>query len=646
MFANLLDGVAPSLLFPDSRLSFLSRTIDGELVHRRAVGRHRLTYGGNLRRVTFDVDIAPGAPGRTEAAGFVQDEYDTEHFRAVAAARVDKFGNIAKPFFSPRLALGVKFGPDHIVTGSYSRAFRAPSAVEAFLDQPVVVPVDFSPLAAFRPLLSFLVPPTVTGPTRAAALGALETALDATTAQPFPLHTRAIGGSVPYHSGVARADLIEESVDSYEFSYSGTVGPARTAVGAAVYRSDFADLVGLLEVPPGTDPFTEEHPPPGWLLPPSLLPVLSAFGGSLPRTSLAYENLGGLSQRGLEVWVEQRVGAAASLWGNYSWQDRPTVVEGDNPYPLTRLNLPPAHRLNVGASFNGRRFLGDLTVHHATSAFWSDVLTSDYHGYSPAYTLGERHGGRQVARRALDDARPGEQPAQPHDPAAHLRGPAAAFGDRRAAGLAPVVRRGLPGLQCLAAPGVAPSSSSSSGPRMTRRISAIRRSALCRPARISSRTIATAASRLAAVAAVASSSSVLMTVRRCEVAAATVRTSAITIPAIVAALLVCIVRSPSWRGVLPRRCRSLRDGLPAPEVRPSWRIMRDSASCVRPPVRVTSACSIIAPCDPLPWSFFCRRRVCEAPCPAGTLPFGRAVLPRSSSPRCPYRAACSWCSRS
>ena len=292
VFANLLDGVAPSLLFPETRLSFTSRTLDGELVHRRAVGRHRLTYGGNLRRVTFDVDIASGAPDRTEAARFVQDEYDTEHFRTVAAARVDKFGNIAQPFFSPRLALGVKFGPDHIVTGSYSRAFRAPSAVEAFLDQSVVVPIDFSPLAAFRPLLLFLVPPSVTGPARTAAVGALETVLDATTAEPFPLHTRAIGGSVPYYSGVARADLVQESVDSYEFSYSATVGPARTAVGAAVYRSDFANLVGLLEVPPETDPFTEEHPPPGWLLPPSLLPVLSAFGGSLPRTSLAHENLG------------------------------------------------------------------------------------------------------------------------------------------------------------------------------------------------------------------------------------------------------------------------------------------------------------------------------------------------------------------
>ena len=52
-----------------------------------------------------------------------------------------------------------------------------------------------------------------------------------------------------------------------------------------------------------------------------------------------------------------------------------------------RLNLPPAHRLNAGASYNGPRLLGDLSVDHATRAFWSDVLTVDFHGYSPAYTL-------------------------------------------------------------------------------------------------------------------------------------------------------------------------------------------------------------------------------------------------------------------
>ena len=386
VFTNLLDGDAPSQLFPETRLAFVSRTLDGEIVHRATVGRHRVTYGGNLRRVAFDVDVAPGAPHRTELAGFLQDEFDTERFRLVAAGRVDKFGNNPEPFFSPRVALGVKFGPDHIVTGSYSRAFRAPSAIETHLDQSVVVPLDLSPLALLRPLLPAFVPAGLSGPAREAALAGLGEALDGTASAPFPLHTRAVGGSVPYYTGATRAPLVEESVDSYELSYAGTLGPWRTGVGAAVYRSRFSDLVGLVELDPTLDPYTAEVPPPGWLLPPRLLPLLAAFGGSFPRTSLAYANLGLVTQRGFELWSEQRVGAAGSLWANYSWQPAPSVPQ-QGGYDLTRLNLPPTHRFNAGGSFNGSRALADLSVHHATEAFWSDVLTSDFHGSSPAYTL-------------------------------------------------------------------------------------------------------------------------------------------------------------------------------------------------------------------------------------------------------------------
>lgn len=386
VFANLLDGFAPSQLFPDNHLSFVSRLVDGEVVHRSTVGRHRFTYGGSLRRVGFDIDIAPGAPHRTEFAGFFQDEFDTDRFRLSAAARLDKFGNIAEPFFSPRVALGLKLGPDHVVTGSYNRAFRAPSAVETHLDHSVVVPLDLSPLALLRPLLPALVPSGLSAAGRDAALADLGEALDATTSAPFPLHTRAVGASVPYYTGEAPLPLVEESVDSYELSYAGTVGPWRTGLGAAVYRSDFSDGIGFLELDTDVDPYTEQVPPPGWLLPARLIPLLAAFGGSFPRTSLVFTNVGALTQRGVELWSEQRVGAAGSLWANYSWQAAPSVPAGSG-YDVTRLSLPPPHRFNLGVAFNGRRALGDLAVHHAANAFWSDILTSEFHGYSPAYTM-------------------------------------------------------------------------------------------------------------------------------------------------------------------------------------------------------------------------------------------------------------------
>jgi hypothetical protein len=37
--------------------------------------------------------------------------------------------------------------------------------------------------------------------------------------------------------------------------------------------------------------------------------------------------------------------------------------------------------------YTGRRFLGSLTVNYSDGAFWSDVLTAPYNGFTDAYTL-------------------------------------------------------------------------------------------------------------------------------------------------------------------------------------------------------------------------------------------------------------------
>ena len=41
----------------------------------------------------------------------------------------------------------------------------------------------------------------------------------------------------------------------------------------------------------------------------------------------------------------------------------------------------------MGASLNGTRFLGNASVSMASAAFWSDVLTPAFHGYSDGYTM-------------------------------------------------------------------------------------------------------------------------------------------------------------------------------------------------------------------------------------------------------------------
>ena len=85
--------------------------------------------------------------------------------------------------------------------------------------------------------------------------------------------------------------------------------------------------------------------------------------------------------------MDQRLSRFASAWFNYSWQGDPEILESDKPYPLTELSLPPSHRINVGVSTDGSRYLGNASVSAATAAFWSDVLTPEYHGYSDGYAM-------------------------------------------------------------------------------------------------------------------------------------------------------------------------------------------------------------------------------------------------------------------
>jgi hypothetical protein len=76
--------------------------------------------------------------------------------------------------------------------------------------------------------------------------------------------------------------------------------------------------------------------------------------------------------------------------GNYSWQDTPEVLDpagGQIRYPVSEVTVPATNRFNVGVSYSGRRFLGNVNVNYSGEAFWNDVLTSEYHGYTDSYTM-------------------------------------------------------------------------------------------------------------------------------------------------------------------------------------------------------------------------------------------------------------------
>ena len=368
-FVNLVDAQAPNLLINDPTtgmpvdLSFSTQTYDLEIGHTITVaGRHVLNVGGNVRRNNFDMTIAPTAKDRNEIGAYVQDEIIFNRFRFSVGGRLDKFGNISSPIFSPRLTASFKTMPSQIIRVSYNQAFRSPSMLNNYEEINIAVPADLSALAAVLP------PP-----------------LQGLVATPFPLVVRLVGSELPIGTTPQRP-LTEESLTAYEVAYTGTFGND-TTLTAAWYVNDLHDSIAFVQLPGNLDPYTSGNPPPGWMLPPVVLDAMAALGIFLPRTAFTYQNLGPLRQKGLELSVDQRINDRLSGFANYSWQAEPVVRSDPRPYPTDEISLPPTHRINAGFNVDGARFLGSGSVNYVDEAFWSDVLSSPYHGFTDAYTI-------------------------------------------------------------------------------------------------------------------------------------------------------------------------------------------------------------------------------------------------------------------
>jgi outer membrane receptor protein involved in Fe transport len=368
-FINMVDADAPNQLLADPttggplQLNFKTQTFDVELGHAMALaGRHAVSYGGNYRRNNFDITLTPASEDRNEIGAYAQDDISAGKFRFSLGARVDKFGNIEDPVFSPRLAAMFQPSREHSFRMSFNRAFRSPSTVNNYLDQQLVSPVNLSGLAPLLP------PP-----------------LQPLVASPFPLVVRAVGSELPIGS-TPQTPLKQESLTAYEWAYTGTIR-GRTTIGAAFYINDSDDQVNFVQLPSSQDPYTATNPPPGWALPPVVLTQMAQLGIYLPRTAFTYMNLGPVRQKGIELSLDERLFSDLSAFVNYSWQGTPNILDDPNPYPTGELSLPPENRFNIGATYNGPRFLGSFAVNYTDRAFWTDVLTSPYHGFTPAYTL-------------------------------------------------------------------------------------------------------------------------------------------------------------------------------------------------------------------------------------------------------------------
>ncbi|HET7293686.1 MAG TPA: TonB-dependent receptor [Vicinamibacteria bacterium] len=388
VFGNFVDAEAPNLLQNDPnnpgtpiQLNFTTQTYDAELGYTRVLGgKHIISLGGNARRNNFDITIAPNSEDRNEFGAYLQDEIFFEKFRIAVGARVDKFGNLDDPVFSPRVSLMFKPTPNHAIRGSFNRAFRSPSVINNFIDLDISNPnldqiVNLGP--ALPPPLRPLAPP------------------------PFLL-TINLSGSETVDP---RYNLKEEGLDAFEIAYTGTFN-RRTTIGLALYQNDkndninFTSLLPSAQFPqglPGLSFYSPQNPARGITLTgqpvtlsPLLMTILGQVGVRFPYTVFSYLNLGPVRDRGIETSLDHYFNENLSGFVNYSWQDDLEVLDADAneiPYPTDEIALPPTHRFNAGLNWNSERFVGMAQVNYVDDALWSDVLTKEYHGFTDAYTL-------------------------------------------------------------------------------------------------------------------------------------------------------------------------------------------------------------------------------------------------------------------
>jgi outer membrane receptor protein involved in Fe transport len=393
-FGNFTDAKAPNLLLPNPltlqplQLNFKTQTYDFEVGHSTVLaGKHILSYGGNIRQNNFDITITPKAGNRTEGGVYFQEEFFLEKFRLAAGARADKLGAISDWKFSPRVSVMFKPTPSHSIRLSYNRAYRAPSVINDWLELPILS----SQVVNLQPLKPLLPPP-----------------LQPLVPPAFLLNVRGAGSEIV----TPRYDLTAEHLDAFEVAYTGTINN-RTTLGLAVYQNrtnnniNFTNLLPSAQFPtglPGLDFYSPTNPARGLsvvgqqpvvvnpLIMAALAQVPPQFGGPirLPFTVFSYLNLGPIQQRGVEVSIDHSFTNQLSASANYSYQNVPDVktpASGQLVYPNAELGVPPKNRFNAALNYNGKRYLGNVSVNYTDKAFWSDVLNEPYFGFTDSYTM-------------------------------------------------------------------------------------------------------------------------------------------------------------------------------------------------------------------------------------------------------------------
>jgi len=346
-YANFFGGNATSLLVVDPtgrpiRIDDKTQTYNLEMGHSRMVrSRHLVSYGGNFRHSGFNVSLAPDGKSRNEGGAYFQDEVRlSEMFRGVVGARIDRFDFLPGVILSPRTTLLVKPVPGQTLRLSYNRAYMAPPMLANYEQLAIMGRLD---------------------------LGLIQSQFAGNYFE-FPVHI------------VGNRDLQRQSLDAYELGYIANVAGGRTRLSGAAYINDSRGDINFGQ----SDSYTSSKPPPGWPLPASVLDALIAANAFGPGNGLpsvrSPRNLGKVRNRGIELSGDVRVNRYLSGYANYSWQACPQPRDFD----ISLLNLPPTHRFNASLGFDYGRYLGNVSVGYAASAYFNDVISVAYSGSTKA----------------------------------------------------------------------------------------------------------------------------------------------------------------------------------------------------------------------------------------------------------------------
>ena len=284
--------------------------------------RHNFTVGGSLRLDRFDVTIAPDQRHRLDGAAFLEDQVSVSKTVSVVVGGRLDKFNTTDIVFAPRLSLMLSPKPAHAFRVAYNRAYRAPSLLENFLNVTLPAVVPVDP--------------------------------------PFDYSQLSLGAP----------DLKMEKQDAVEIGYTG-VFRTHTTVSATVYDQRISNNVWFLPVSfygPGA-------PPPGWPGDPGTVPVL-------PKV-FSFLNLGQVRDRGVEL-AGRFEWAPVSIQGSYTFQAVPALDSGTD-LPL-QINRPPRHQGGVGLTYRLNQWTAAADVHYTGRAFWADVLTEPFWGYTDAYS--------------------------------------------------------------------------------------------------------------------------------------------------------------------------------------------------------------------------------------------------------------------